>query len=86
MNPIPPFWFKQRQCKLEPAGDDGKTFRVTAPNFGEAYLSVGPASPGGWRGSLRLQPGGPELAAADAASAQEAWGRTFELLRTRVLI
>ena len=37
-SPILPFWFKQRQCKAEPAGDD--VLKVSGPNLGEAYLRV----------------------------------------------
>jgi hypothetical protein len=85
MTPIPPFWFKQRQCKLEPAGGD-HAFKVTAPNFGEAFLSVA-QGPGGWRGSLRWQADGPEAdGTAEVPTPQEAWGRLFELFRTRAVI
>jgi hypothetical protein len=84
MAPIPPFWFKQRQCKLEPAGGD-HAFKVTAPNFGEAFLSVSQAADG-WRGTLRLQADGPETSTMVVRSQQEAWSRLFELFRTHVII
>jgi hypothetical protein len=84
MAPIPPFWFKQRQCKLEPASGD-HAFKVTAPNFGEAYLSV-TSGPGGWRGSLRMQADGPETTTIEVRTEQEAWNRLFELFRTRIII
>ena len=57
MEPIPPFWFKQRQCKLEAAGDN--TFKVTAPNLGEYYLRVFSEN-GGWKAALRSTAAGPD--------------------------
>ena len=38
MDLIVPFWFKQRQCKTEPSGDNA--VKVTGPNLGEAHLRV----------------------------------------------
>ena len=39
MQPTPPFWFKQRQCKAEPAGSE-YCLKVSGPNLGEAYIRV----------------------------------------------
>ena len=38
MQPTPPFWFHQRQAKLEAAGSD--VYRVTAPNAPEAFIGL----------------------------------------------
>ena len=60
--PISPFWFKQRQCKAEPAGEN--TIKVSGPNLGEAYLHVRRDN-AHWKASLRLSADGPDV--ADAA-------------------
>ena len=39
MEPVTPFWFKQRQCRMEPVGTD--MVKVTGPNLGEAFLKHG---------------------------------------------
>lgn len=83
--PILPFWFKQRQCKTEPAGDG--TLKVSGPNLPDAYLSV--RSGGGrWLGAFRTQPEGPELATAEAQepTEQAAWNAALELYRQHVIV
>jgi hypothetical protein len=86
MDPTQPFWFKQRQCKAEPAGD--RTLRVTGPNLGEAYLQIRSETPGRWRAALRQTADGPEVAAtqADLPTEQDAWDAAFELYRTHVIV
>jgi hypothetical protein len=64
MQPILPSWFKQRQGKAEPAGDS--TYRLTAPNLGEAHISIRQAADGRWSAALRLAAGGPEVAVTEA--------------------
>jgi hypothetical protein len=85
MSPILPFWFKQRQCKAESAGDD--TLRVSGPNLGEAFLSVRADGDGRRRSALRLTADGPEVAATEpeAMTDQVAWEAAFELYRNHVI-
>ncbi len=84
MEPIVPFWFKQRQCKLEKAGD--RTYRVAGPNLAEAFLHVEPAG-GGWRAGLRLTADGSDVSSSDAIpTADQAWQAAFELYRVRVIV
>ena len=59
MQPTLPFWFKQRQAKLEPMGEN--TFKVTAPNQGEAYLQIRAGENGRWAAALRATPDGADL-------------------------
>jgi hypothetical protein len=86
MDPTLPFWFKQRQCKAEPAGDH--TLRVSGPNLGEAYLRISSETPGRWRAALRQTADGPDVAAtqADLPTEQDAWEAAFELYRTHVIV
>jgi hypothetical protein len=80
-----PFWFKQRQCKAEPAGSD-HAIKVTGPNLGEAYLSVAPADGGRWSAALRFTAdGAPAATAEDLPSLPAAWETAFELYRDRVI-
>jgi hypothetical protein len=80
-----PFWFKQRQAKLEPAGDN--TFKVTAPNQNEAFLSISRGADDRWSAAVRLQLDGSPVAATEAefATPELAWNAAFELYR-RTLI
>jgi hypothetical protein len=81
MEPTTPFWFKQRQCRLEPAGDN--QFKVSAPNFGEVFLRVEPGSDNRWRAALRRTADGPDEHATPAQfpSIGHAWQAAFELFR-----
>jgi hypothetical protein len=83
---ILPFWFKQRQAKAEPAGDD--TYRLTAPNQLEAFVSVRQDSEGHWGASLRLAADGPEVAVTSTAydSPQDARDAAFELYRRALVV
>ena len=87
VQPVLPFWFKQRQCKAEPAGSD-HVLRVTGPNLGEAFLAISSAPNGRWRAGLRKTADGPDVAATDAEipSESEAWDAAFELYRTHVIV
>jgi len=86
MEPILPFWFKQRQAKAEPAGTD--TYRLTAPNLAEAFVSIRRDSEGHWGASFRLAADGPEVAATTTAYANpgEAWDAAFELYRRALVV
>ena len=87
MPPIVPFWFKQRQCKAEPAGD-GNVLKVSGPNLGEAFLGIAPAENHRWRAFLRLSADGPEAASTEPemANANDAWEAAFELYRTNAIV
>jgi hypothetical protein len=86
MPPTLPFWFKQRQCKAEPAGSD-HVVKVSGPNLGEAFLSISPAQDGRWEASLRFTADGPPVATADGLPATTAaWDAAFELFRERVIV
>jgi hypothetical protein len=87
MPPIPPFWFKQRQCKAETAGDEN-TLKVSGPNLGEAFLHIDRGENNRWRAAMRQTADGPEVAATDPQfdNPTEAWEAAFELYRTRVIV
>lgn len=86
MEPITPFWFKQRQCKLEPAGSDNVR-KASGPNLAEAYLQVEPGAAGRWTAALKQTADGPAVATAEAEypSARAAWDVAFELYRQYVI-
>jgi hypothetical protein len=81
MQPTPPFWFRQRQGKMENVDDH--TLRLTAPNQGDAFIGVRPGADGRWAGVLLQSAAGPEVERTPAAFAtpQEAWEAAFELHR-----
>ncbi|HEY7426686.1 MAG TPA: hypothetical protein VH682_20795 [Gemmataceae bacterium] len=87
MPPIYPFWFKQRQCKAEPAGDDN-TLKVSGPNLGEAFLSIRRGENNHWRAAMRLTADGPEVAATEPEfdNPVDAWEAAFELYRTTAIV
>jgi hypothetical protein len=80
-----PSWFKYRQGKAEPAGEN--TYRLTAPNQQEAFICIRPAEGGRWSAALRLTADGPDAAATEPAFDKEvdAWEAAFELYRQEVL-
>jgi hypothetical protein len=82
--PNPPFWFKQRQCKVEPVRDN--MVKATGPNIGDAYLYIQHEN-NNWKGALRMAPDGPDVATADADFPNEnaAWNVAFELYRTHLI-
>lgn len=86
MQPIPPFWFVQRQAKLEPAGDN--RYRVVAPNLREAFLAIHQGVEGRWSAALRLAPDGPDVATTSATfdNPGDAWAAAFELYRNHIVI
>jgi hypothetical protein len=82
--PITPFWFKQRQCKAEPVGE--QTLKVSGPNLAEAYLVISRDNDR-WRASLRLLPDGADVATAtDLPSERAAWEAAFELYREQIIV
>jgi hypothetical protein len=87
MEPILPFWFKQRQGKAEAVGTD--TYRLTAPNAPrEAFIRIRQADNGRWSAALLRQADGPEVAAtpAELPTRLEAWEAAFELYRQQEVI
>jgi hypothetical protein len=86
MEPIPPFWFKQRQCKAEPSGRQ-QELKVTGPNLADAYIRI--AEEGKvWRAALRLAPDGGDVqtTAAELPDPISAWQAAFELYRNQVIV
>jgi hypothetical protein len=85
MQPVLPAWFKQRQGKAEPAGEN--TFRLTAPNMGEAFIHIQRGDNGQWSAHLRATADGPDMAAsaADLPSPVEAWEAAFEFYRVALV-
>jgi hypothetical protein len=83
---VTPSWFKQRQGKADPAGDN--TFCLTAPNLGEAFLSVRRADNGLLLAALKLQADGPDIAATEPVFEHDhdAWEAAFELYRAHVVV
>ncbi len=86
MQPTLPFWFKQRQAKMESAGTDA--YRLTAPNLPEAFLGIRKNNDGRWGAWLRLAADGPEVGSTAAAydTPREAWDAGFELYRRELVI
>lgn len=86
MQPTPPFWFLQRQGKLEAAGEN--VYRATAPNLGEAYLGIRRSENGRWSAFLRATADGNDLAstAAEFDAPQYAWDAAFELHRNTLVV
>jgi hypothetical protein len=86
MAPILPLWFKQRQCKAEPAGEN--TLRVSGPNLGEAFLNIRRDGNGLWRAALRQTADGPGVAQTEAEipTEQDAWRAAFEVYRNHVIV
>ena len=84
---ITPSWFKQRQCKYEPAGAD-TLMKVTGPNLGEAYIRVERTGNGRWLAAFRTSADGPDVAVTEPniPSEREAWDAAFELYRQNVIV
>jgi hypothetical protein len=81
-----PSWFKQRQAKAEPAGE--QTYRLTAPNLGEAFVSIRKAEgDGGWSAAVKAKADGPDLDSTGPTipDEAEAWYAAFELYRRRFI-
>ena len=87
MQPVLPFWFKQRQCKAEPAGSE-EMLRVTGPNLGEVFIYIRRADDGRWQAGLRLTADGADVVTTgpDIPTEREAWDAAFELYREQVIV
>ncbi len=86
MPPTFPFWFKQRQCKAEPAGDEN-TLKVSGPNLGEALIGIVREN-NKWRAFLRWSADGPDMASTEPEmdNPNDAWEAAFELFRTNAVV
>ena len=86
MQPIPPFWFQQRQAKMEPAGTS--TFRLMAPNQGEAFIFVERVDNGLWSAGLKTTADGPAVVKSEPIweTEEDAWAAAFELYRNEVIV
>jgi hypothetical protein len=86
MELITPQWFDMRQGKAEPAGPD--TYRLTAPNMKEAFITIRQSGDDAWSAALRATADGPDLAVtpADFPTAPEAWESAFELYRRTFVV
>ena len=85
MEPTIPFWFKQRQCKAEPQGEN--MLKVSGPNLAEAYLHIEPVGDR-WRAGLRTTAAGPDVSATEPElpNAKAAWDAAFELYRLHAIV
>jgi hypothetical protein len=86
MEPILPTWFKYRQGKAEPAGEN--ILKLTAPNLPEAYTAIRAAENGNYQGVYRTAADGPDLVVTQPEFVRpgEAWEAAFELYRKQVVI
>ncbi|HEY7327166.1 MAG TPA: hypothetical protein VH592_05990 [Gemmataceae bacterium] len=85
--PILPFWFKQRQCKAEPAGDEN-TLKVSGPNLGEALIGIAQGDDTRWRAFLRWSANDPDSVCTEPEfeNPADAWEAAFELYRTNAIV
>jgi hypothetical protein len=83
---VTPYWFPARQGKAEEVGPN--SYRLTAPNLREAFVSIREAPDGRWSAALRLTADGPDVAVtgADFPTAYDAWEAAFELYRKEVVV
>lgn len=85
MDVVLPTWFKYRQGRAEPAGENA--LKLTAPNLPEATISIRAAENGNWQGVLHTA-ATPEAAITqpEFVTPGEAWGAAFELYRNYVVV
>jgi hypothetical protein len=85
MSLVTPFWFYQRQCKAEEAGDN--LYRLTGPNLKEAYIGILKAN-GRWASFLKNSADGPDVAVTPGQwnNVYEAWEAAFELFRIHFVV
>lgn len=86
MPPTVPSWFKLRQGKAEPAGDN--LLRLTAPLAPEAFIVIRPGEEGRWSAAVRQSADGPDLDATPAEfdRPSDAWEAAFELYRRAIIV
>jgi hypothetical protein len=83
---IVPSWFKGRQGKAEPAGED--VYRLTGPNLRECFIGLHRGENGLWAGFLRFTSEGPDAAVTEPRfdTQYDAWEAAFELYRQQVVV
>ena len=88
MQPITPFWFKQRQCKFEVAGGPDTMLKITGPNLGEAYIGIRQTANQKWQAAFRRTAEGSDDAVTEPniPGKREAWDAAFELYRQNVIV
>jgi hypothetical protein len=76
-----PAWFKYRQGKAEPAGDD--CFQLTAPQIAAAFIRIR-ANGGKWQAAVSDSADGPDIRVTDFTwdMPRDAWAAAFELYRS----
>jgi hypothetical protein len=81
-----PTWFKQRQAKAEPAGDN--VYRLTGPNMREVVLGLRRSSDGKWQGFLRPTLDGADISVTSPRDnpESEAWQVAFEMYRQALIV
>jgi hypothetical protein len=81
-----PSWFKGRQGKAEPIGDN--MFKLTGPNLNEGVVLIHRDENGRWQGALRQTADGPDLAVTEPGFEMpyEAWDAAFELFRNYMIM
>jgi hypothetical protein len=85
MEPILPTWFKYRQGKAEPAGEN--VLKLTAPNLPEEFIAIRATGHGDYQGILRTAADSPDSAVTTISydSTGDAWGAAFELYRNYIV-
>jgi hypothetical protein len=85
MEPTLPTWFKYRQGKAEPAGEN--TLKLTAPNLPDEFIAIRRAENGNYQGIYRNTAAGPDVTVTQTEYVVpgEAWGAAFELYRNQVV-
>jgi hypothetical protein len=86
MSLILPSWFKQRQAKAEPAGEN--LYRLTGPNLRETLIGIRAGDGSRWSALLRFNSDGPDAIVTEASfqTPNDAWEAAFELFRTAVVV
>jgi hypothetical protein len=86
MELVTPTWFKQRQAKAEPGGEN--TYRLFGPNLPECFLSIRRGANGKWQGALRCEAEEPDIGVTEPVFDQEyeAWEAAFELYRAYAVV
>jgi hypothetical protein len=76
-----PAWFKYRQGKAEPAGEN--CYKLSAPVSDPAFIRIRPVN-GKWQATVADTADGPDLQATAPTidKAHDAWLAAFELYRT----
>jgi hypothetical protein len=86
MQPYLPFWFRQRQGKAEPIGED--RLRLSAPNMAEAFIGIEKNTDSQWLPVVRKTPDSENLVSTNTSygSPQDAWDAAFEVYRETFVV